>query len=57
VIIGAGLGRPLILTTLEIGAAMRVLGRGRRGRVWLAAGLLVGGMAALAIALLVAIFG
>jgi hypothetical protein len=28
----AGLGRPLILTTLELPEAMRVLGEGRRGR-------------------------
>ncbi len=42
--IGAGLGRPLILTTLELDEAMRVLTGGRRGRSGLAAGLLLVGV-------------
>jgi hypothetical protein len=42
--IGPGLGRPLILTTLELDEAMRVLTGGRRGRSGLAAALLVAGM-------------
>lgn len=39
----AGLGRPLILTTLELDEAMRVLTGGRRGRSSVAAGLLLAG--------------
>lgn len=39
--IGAGLGRPLILTTVELPAAMRLLARGRRGTVATAALLLL----------------
>ncbi|MEZ0240925.1 MAG: hypothetical protein ACAH65_09025 [Chloroflexota bacterium] len=42
-LMGAGLGRPLILTTLELDEAMRVLTGGRRGRSMLAAALLVAG--------------
>lgn len=40
-IIGPGLGRPLILTTLEPEEAMRVLASERRGELLLASGLLV----------------
>jgi hypothetical protein len=40
----AGLGRPLVLTTLEIPEAMRILGGGRRARPILAVGLLAGGL-------------
>jgi hypothetical protein len=43
-VLGAGLGRPLILSTLEVPAAMRVLARGRRRRVVAAAALLVCGL-------------
>jgi len=57
VVMSDGLGRPLILTTLEVGAAMRILARGHRRRVWLAAGLLIGGLLAPVVALLVAILG
>jgi len=41
--LGPGLGRPLIVTTLEIPEAMRILGGGRR-RAALAASLLVAGL-------------
>lgn len=41
VMLGAGLGRPLVLTTLELDEAMRVLASGRRRELRLAAGLLV----------------
>jgi hypothetical protein len=41
VVLGAGLGRPLVLTTLELDEAMRVLASGRRQQLLLAAGLLV----------------
>lgn len=45
VVIGPGLGRPLVLTTLELDAAMRVLGRGHRRQLQAAVGLLpVGGV-------------
>jgi hypothetical protein len=47
--ISAGLGRPLILTTVELPAAMRLLARGRHGTVVAAAVLLVAG-AVLAVA-------
>jgi hypothetical protein len=53
--LGPGRGRPLILTTLEIDEAMRVLARGRRQRATLAAGLLVIGLACIALALLFAV--
>jgi hypothetical protein len=53
----AGTGRPLILTTLEIAAAMRILGRGRRRRIWLAAGLLVTGPVLLLAGLVVLLAG
>jgi len=52
-ILGAGQGRPLILTTLELDEAMRVLARGRRQRATLTAGLLLAGLACLAAALVV----
>lgn len=51
----AGRGRPLILTTLELDAAMRVLAQGRRQRARLAAGLLVVGLACIALALVLAV--
>ena len=40
-ILGPGLGRPLILTTLEVDEAMRIPGSEQRGRLRLASGLLV----------------
>jgi hypothetical protein len=46
-----GLGRPLVLTTLEVPEAIRILGGGRR-RPLIAAGLLAAGLALLAIGLL-----
>jgi hypothetical protein len=46
----AGLGRPLVLTTLEIPEAMRILTGGSIVRARIAAGLLVGGAALLLIA-------
>lgn len=48
--LGAGLGRPLILSTLEVPAAMRVLARGHRLRVLAVTMLLVAGLALLAAA-------
>jgi hypothetical protein len=52
--IGAGLARPLILTTVEVPAAMRLLARGRRKTVLGVSLLLVGGVA-LAVAAVVAL--
>jgi hypothetical protein len=40
-VLGPGLGRPLILTSLDLDEAMRVLGAERRGPIHAAAGLLV----------------
>jgi hypothetical protein len=48
--LSAGLGRPLILSTLDRDAAMRILAAGRRGSVLMATGLLVAGLACLAVA-------
>jgi len=47
-IMTAGLGRPLIVTTLEQPAAMRVLAHGRRGRVVLGTAVLALGLGLLA---------
>lgn len=53
----AGLGRPLIVTALEPDAAMRVLASERRGAVRAAAGLLVGGLALVAVGLVAFLVG
>ncbi len=53
----AGLGRPLIVTPLEPDAAMRVLASERRGRVRLAAALLVGGLACVAVGVVLMLLG
>ena len=55
-IMRSGAGRPLIATSLEPGAAMRVLAGEARGRVVLAAGLLLLSLAALATALVALLF-
>jgi hypothetical protein len=55
--ISAGLGRPLILTTLERGEAMRILTRGESRRPMVAFASLVGGLALLAIGLAWAVIG
>lgn len=56
-IMTAGLGRPLILSTLERGAAMRVIASGRQRRVALAGGLLAGGLVLIAAGLALGIVG
>lgn len=56
-LLGAGLGRPLIVTTLEQGAAMRVLASGRRGTVLAATALLLGGLALLVASMAAALIG
>ena len=54
-VLGPGHGRPLILTTLELDEAMRVLAGGRRQRAMLTTGLLVVGLACLAVALVISL--
>jgi hypothetical protein len=49
--LGPGLGRPLILTTLEPAEAMRLLAQGRQGTTRLISALLAGGASAVAIGL------
>jgi hypothetical protein len=49
-VIGGGLGRPLVLTTLELDAAMRVLARSHRRRVVAVIGLLATAVALLLVA-------
>jgi hypothetical protein len=46
---GAGRARPLVLTTLEVPEAMRILSGGDRVRSWTASSLLVGGVLAAAL--------
>ncbi|MEA2622638.1 MAG: hypothetical protein QOH61_1548 [Chloroflexota bacterium] len=53
----AGLGRPLILTTVDPAAAMRLLASDNRRRVLAAAGLLVIGLGLLAGAIVAALLG
>ena len=55
--LSAGLGRPLILTTLETDEAMRVLGRGDRRRPMVAVVCLAGGIALISLALVLAVAG
>ena len=56
-ILSAGLGRPLILSTLDTNATMRILAAGRRGSVLLATILLVGGLGCLAMAVAAFVLG
>ena len=53
----AGLGRPLILTTLEPDEAMRVLAEGERRRPLIAAVCLIGGFGLIALAGVLAVVG
>ena len=55
--LSAGLGRPLILTTLEPDEAMRVLAEGERRRPLIAAVCLAGGLGLIAIGLVLALVG
>lgn len=55
--ISAGLGRPLVLSTLERDEAMRVLAEGRRGRATAAAALLVAGPLAIVAGVAAALLG
>ena len=49
--ISSGLGRPLVLTTLERGEAMRILAHGESGRPMVALAALVGGLALIVVGL------
>ena len=53
----AGLGRPLVLTTLEPSEAMRVLTGGDRRRPLVAMAFLAGGVVLIALGLLAAVVG
>ncbi len=55
--LSAGAGRPLIVTSLAPDEAMRILGAERRGTVKAAAGLLVIGLACVAVSLVAFVFG
>jgi hypothetical protein len=57
VVLGKGLGRPLVLTTLELGDAMRVLSSGRRGYITAAAALLALGLGLAASAIVTLVMG
>jgi hypothetical protein len=51
-VMGPGLGRPLILTTLEVPEAMRLLAEGRRTTSMIAGGLLAAGVALLVLGII-----
>ena len=53
----AGLGRPLVLTTLEPDEAMRILAEGERRRPLIAATCLAGGLGLITFALILALIG
>ena len=53
----AGLGRPLILTTLEPDEAMRVLTGGERRRPMIAAACMIGGVSLIGLAAVLAVIG
>ena len=55
--LSGGLGRPLVLTTLEPAEAMRLLTDGSAGRPLVAAGLLVAGLGLLVVGGLLAVIG
>jgi hypothetical protein len=56
-LLAAGLGRPLIITSLEQPAAMRLLARGRRGRAIVGAFGLAGGAGLIAVAVVAFLIG
>ena len=55
--LSTGLGRPLVLTTLDAGEAMRVLAGGRPRRILLATLCLAGGLLLVTVALVMAVVG
>lgn len=56
-LLSAGLGRPLVLTTLDAGEAMRVLAQGRPQRILVATLCLAGGLLLVTVALVLALVG
>jgi hypothetical protein len=56
-LLSAGLGRPLVLTTLDAGEAMRVLAQGRPQGILLATLCLAGGLLLVTVALVLALVG
>ena len=57
VVLGPGLGRPLVLTTLELDEAMRVLAGQRRRELLLATGLLVAAPIAIVLGIVALVLG
>jgi len=57
VVLGPGLGRPLVLTTLEIDEAMRVLAGGRRRELLVAFGLLIAAPLVVGLGLIALVLG
>jgi hypothetical protein len=55
--LSAGMGRPLVLTTLEPDEAMRILAEGGRARPLLAAACLVGGFVLITVGIVLAVAG
>lgn len=55
--LSAGLGRPLVLTTLEPDEAMRILADGSSGRPLIAAVCLIGGIGLLVVGVILAVIG
>jgi hypothetical protein len=56
-VLGPGLRRPLVLTTLDLDEAMRVLGTARRGSLLVATGLLVAAPVVIVVGLLLVLLG
>jgi hypothetical protein len=57
VVLGPGLGRPLVLTTLELDEAMRVLAGGRRRELLVASGLLIAAPLVVGLGLIALVLG
>jgi hypothetical protein len=57
VVLGPGLGRPLVLTTLDTDEAMRLLGGGRRGELLAATALLVAAPLVIGVGLIALVLG
>jgi hypothetical protein len=57
VLLGPGLGRPLVLTTLELDEAMRVLAGGRRRELMVASGLLIASPLVIGVGLMALVLG
>jgi hypothetical protein len=57
VVLGPGLGRPLVLTTLDVDEAMRVLAGGRRTELLVASGLLIAAPLVVGLGLIALVLG